>query len=361
MRKAAIIALLLSTLAQAGPLEEGYESLSRGDLKESARLFSTIKGVEGRVARATQHMEMLEFNEALDLLDGDSVPILVTRLQVLLEAERLTDASELLKQLERLKHSKFDQPYRFRFYLARGELMLWSHEFELAQKNFNEAKRQSRSPEDRVEVATQEISLKLFRNDLDGAEELMASQGKNVSQLENVWVLCRWLRMTARVHSRSGRLATTHSVLRAEREIHLSRGNARKAADSLFALQKYFQLANDKKAVLANCEASLEELLNSGAYHALPRCLATYRQIRFSLGTTDFSELEGVYQRVLEQVHPGPDHDHIELSYLFYLSAIDIDSGELLEKYEKFLERVKVPRLRLAAMRQMAIRLRKAG
>lgn len=359
MTKFIIFCLLFVQVVWAAPLEEGYQALRAGNLDKSGRLFASIKGVDGQVARARRLMIMGRSDQALQELKGESVAVQVTKFETLVDAGYYTDARELLTELESLKHGNFPAPYRFRFYLTRGELEVVAKRFDLAKKNLNLALRLARSSREKLLVAVHRLRLLLAQEKQAEAESELEKASVFLKGLRDRWVLAQHMKMSARVHRAAGRLGTAALLNTARRELHLSHKNPVMAARALFANQSLLQLSNNNEGAAENCLESLEEFLVSGDYASVEGCLRNYFQLRYSTGNK--GDLANLYEETLRRMPSGPHRDYVRLAYVFFLRNTDADPAMIQALCRRILRESQNEELKTHAHRVLAIQLRNDG
>jgi tetratricopeptide (TPR) repeat protein len=215
-----LLALILHLPMAAEPLDQGWQALNSGDWKEARHLFSQVEGLEGRLALARVELVLGRTQGALSLLGGQSIPELVMRMEVLYDAGQYTKATKSLRELEQRDHSTFPSPYDFHFYKTRGSLEKVASNFELAQKNLNEAARRAKSPDHKALVLAERIWVWLDEEELKKARSAYSELEELIPQTKSVWTVARVLDAGFGVSRLEGERASAHALKRAERELY---------------------------------------------------------------------------------------------------------------------------------------------
>jgi CHAT domain-containing protein/tetratricopeptide (TPR) repeat protein len=241
-----LIALILHLPMAAEPLDQGWQALNSGDWKEARHLFSQVEGLEGRLALARVELVLGRTEGALSLLGGQSIPELVMRMEVLYDAGQYTKATKCLRELEQLDHSNFPTPYDFHFYKTRGSLEKVASNFELAQKNLNEAARRAESPDHEALVLAERIWVWLDEEELEKASSAYSELEELIPQAKSVWTVARVLDAGFGVNRQKGDRTSAHAMKRAERELYRGWDNKVKAASTLIDIRNMASFKNNE-------------------------------------------------------------------------------------------------------------------
>ena len=192
-----------------------------------------MDGESEKVAQARRLLTLRRPEEALQLLVGETPPVEVLRLEALVASRQITEAYNLMKRLESEDHGAFPSPFDAYFYTSRAILEHKMNHLELADKNFKEALRRARQPDDKIRILG---SYRDFLRDTDnqeGAVRCVQEAGQLLSRTQNIWSVARVLEMQAPDHEDKSQLETRIALLRAAREIYLAHQNPIAAADIL--------------------------------------------------------------------------------------------------------------------------------
>lgn len=361
IQRVLLLGLLLVSTAWAGPLEEGMKALESGDLEESRRQFSRLKGEEASLARARMALVLGRAEDALSELNRESIPFQVTRLEALCELQRFTEAEALLRKLELERHGDFPPPYDFQFYLYRGYVEQAAARFGLAERNYSEALRRANSPKQKLQAHSFMASRWLAVDEVEKAQEELLATGPLLTEVKDVWTLASQLEFQSRLQHETGDLISSVAHRRAAREIYLSLGNPVKAADALYASTHYTDLSNDYEGSLTIIEKVLDEYLAARAYVAAVYCLNNLQALYSNLASTPAgARLAPLYKKVLSELPQGPELERARLFYADFLILSAPDSQEIQAIYKDLLESSSRA-MRIRAHRGLANEFRKRG
>ena len=296
-----------------------------------------MDGESEKVAQARRLLTLRRPEEALQLLVGETPPVEVLRLEALVASRQITEAYNLMKRLESEDHGAFPSPFDAYFYTSRAILEHKMNHLELADKNFKEALRRARQPDDKIRILG---SYRDFLRDTDnqeGAVRCVQEAGQLLSRTQNIWSVARVLEMQAPDHEDKSQLETRIALLRAAREIYLAHQNPIAAADIL-ALnpERLCGVDPSEQPDFHPLGQLVQEYIASKAYrkasHAL---LANIYQLNDPGRRQQFLQL---HQWALETLPAGEERDRARLVFEYYPQETEKQKALVRDEFLKLLD-----------------------
>lgn len=310
--------LLLELPLGAEPLQRGWSALESGNWQEAKRLFAQVGNLEGRLALARVELVLGRPERALKHLQGQSDSELVMRMEALHIAGQFTKAHEVLRELEKRKHSAFSSPYDFHFYRVRGTLERDASNFDLARKNILEAERRAKSPDQEALALTELSWVWLLQEETEKATLIYAKLEALLPQTRSVWTVARILDVGFGLNRQRGDRTNAMALKRAARELFLARGNKTKAAAALVNIRNLESFRRDVDQNIKLSVQALEEFLAAEDWRGAADRLSEFRYLASEVGAR-VPELESHLDAAISRFPKGEWRDRALLSRADFL------------------------------------------
>lgn len=347
-------------MGAANPLQDGERALGKGDLEGSRRLFAQVEGLPGKLARARWNLIAGYPERALKEADGPSVAERICRLEAYCDLADYTRARELLRSLEREKFGGFPAPWDFRFFLDRGQLEEWNDHFDLARKNYSEAGRRARTPEQKLLLQDVLCIHRLRQGDLAAATEEMARAEALVEKVTDVWALAKHLTYLAALQSEKGEAAGAVTLSRAAEEIYRGHGALARAAE---VVSNSLEYTSEPRNYLRQLELTKKAVKQNLAAHSYPQLSQALRQsviLFFRLPVGRREELKTLFEQALQE---APEGQWKELMEIYYLDLLNTNATPAADLQSRLRRLASSPHkgIRLTAVRGLAEELSRNG
>jgi len=331
VKRILLLISLLVSVALGQTSEEARQALDRGDWKTFKRFAERAAGVEGRLARARLRLVLGRPDLALTELDSDEPEVLVVRMEALCEAERYTEARELLRTLEEAR-PELQEPYDFRFYIYRGVIERRSGQPQLAEKNFRHALTLAGSADQECFALDNLVALWLGIDDLEKANEHYLQSSDLIDEVESVWVVGEHFETGFFLEYQNGSRASSASLNRACHELYKAHENPVLLADSINNYSLFSSYSGEVEKSFDFAYRSLQIYLEEEDYPAAVSRLRDFKNLYYRLAQNrQVEQFERLFEETISRIPQGSERALASIAYAEFLQSVDHNEDKAVE------------------------------